>query len=58
MIDELKDGKVRGVSEEVVAQHGGTVFEWDVDHPANSQEPLCQRLRSTFDPDSVFANEV
>jgi len=55
--DEVKDGKVRSVCEEVAAKHGGTVSEWDVDHPAKATDPLSTRLRSTFDPHSVFLVE-
>ncbi len=55
--DEVGDGKVRSVCEEVAAKHGGTVSEWDVDHPAKATDPLSTRLRTTFDPHSVFAVE-
>ncbi len=55
--DENKNGKVRSVCEEVAAKHGATVSEWDVDHPAKATDPLSTRLRSTFDPHSVFLVE-
>ena len=55
--DEVGEGQVRAVCEEVVAKHGGTVSEWDVDHPAKATDPLSTRLRATFDPHSVFLAE-
>ncbi len=52
---ENGDGRVRPICEEIVSRHGGSVSEWSVDHPAKSTDGLSVRLRSTFDPHSVFA---
>jgi glycolate oxidase FAD binding subunit len=49
------DGRVRAICEEIVSRHGGAVSEWSVDHPANSTDQHSVRLRSAFDPHSVFA---
>ena len=45
---------VRKVCNEVAVVHGATVSEWDKDHPANSNDELSARLRTTFDPNCVF----
>jgi glycolate oxidase FAD binding subunit len=52
---EKDDGRVRPICDEIVLRHGGSVSEWAVDHPAKSADALSVRLRSTFDPHSVFA---
>lgn len=52
---EQDDGRVRPICDEIVLRHGGSVSEWSVDHPARSADALSARLRSTFDPRSVFA---
>ena len=53
--NEQDDGRVRPICDEIVFRHGGSVSEWSVDHPAKSADALSVRLRSTFDPRSVFA---
>ena len=52
--NEIGDEDVRTVCEDIVSRHGGTVSEWTVDHPAKTSDPLSARLRSMFDPSSLF----
>lgn len=52
--DNVGDGEARTVCEDLVSRHGGTVSEWAVDHPAKDTDALSARLRSTFDPRSIF----
>ena len=52
--DDVGNGEVRAVCEDLVLRHGGTVSEWTVDHPAKDTDALSARLRSTFDPQSLF----
>lgn len=54
VVDEAKTGNARPVSESVAADFGAVVSEWDVDHPAHAADPLTERMRQTFDPNSVF----
>lgn len=54
--DETDTSRVRTMCEEFVARYGGSVSEWNVDNPASSLNSLSAKLRSTFDPHSVFAN--
>ncbi|HIF01252.1 MAG TPA: FAD-binding oxidoreductase [Planctomycetes bacterium] len=52
--DRTGDTDVRTVCRDIVSRHGGTVSEWTVDHPAKNPDPLSAKLRSTFDPRSIF----
>ena len=53
-IIHVGDQSTREMCEEIAIRHDAIVSQWDVDHPANTSDPLTTRLRQTFDPHSVF----
>ncbi|MCP4782000.1 MAG: FAD-binding oxidoreductase [Fuerstiella sp.] len=48
------DDDIRAFCQDITSRHGGTVSEWAIDHPAKNPDPLSAKLRSTFDPRSIF----
>lgn len=54
-IEGPADENVRTACEEVVAEIGGVVIEWDKDHPGNLKDELSTRLRTALDPNCVFS---
>ena len=54
VLDNGSSQKIREVCDDVTALHGGTVTEWDQDHPAQRTSPYSSRLRAAFDPNGVF----